>query len=328
VWAQRAGMLGAVLACALALAAVGGAGGREPGQGSRASAAGQAEAAESAAREVQTPERTQVCAAPASEWTAADSGGPEGESVRACLRRMGRGKTDRRVPVDQRYELTTFGGPGDLQPVDCGDPRGADGTWYYAANMQRFACGQKVRLVDAKRRRCVVVQVADTGPHICVEEASGRPTWDVSPLAARELYGVTRAGWSDGLGVYAAPVAESTPLGPCTALVAARAEAGEAAGGGGVGSACAAAGECSYAGAVCLGASEGWPSGYCSAPCGGECPASAGPHALAVCAAAEAGAAPQCLAQCDFTLFESGCREGYCCGSAPGSDARVCLPAS
>jgi len=153
------------------------------------------------------------CEAP-EPWVGADTQGPAGESVLGCLKRLG-SQIDTRIPVDQRYDLTTFGGPGDLQPVDCGDTRGADGTWYYAANKQRFACGTKVRLLDLARERCVVVEVADTGPNICVEEASGRPTWDVSPLASRQLFGVGQAGWSEGRGILGAPVHSSNALGPC-----------------------------------------------------------------------------------------------------------------
>jgi hypothetical protein len=235
------------------------------------------------------------------------------------------------VPLDQRYDLTTFGGVGDLQPVDCGDPRGADGTWYYAANLQRFSCGQRVRIVDAAREHCVVVEVADTGPHICVEEIAGRPIWDVSPLAAQQLFGVKRVGWSSKRAVYAAPVPADTPLGPCEAPGAQR--AGAAGTGGGLGAACSAAEPCGDPGALCLTEAQGWPGGYCSAPgCGAACSATdGGGDGAVVCAAAQVAGAPQCLASCDFTRFSGGCRAGYCCGAPPGAEAgserRVCLPA-
>ncbi len=227
-----------------------------PGAAGRARAAEDGPGtAESAVSATAVPD-TGVCAAPA-EWVPARAGGPEGESVTRCLRRMGRGRVDVRIPADQRYVITTFGGPGDEQPVDCGDPRGADGTWYYAANMQRFPCGQKVRLVDAQRRRCVIVEVADTGPHICVEAAGRRPMWDVSPIASQHVVGQRSTGWSAGRIVYGAPVHPSNALGPCDPQLASP----QARGQGSVGGACAGVGECSYEGALCLGAQAGWPGG-------------------------------------------------------------------
>jgi len=266
---------------------------------------------------------TPRCEAPAA-WVPVDTGGPEGEKVLACLRRKGRGVTDARIPADQRYELTTFGNPGDEQPVDCETELRADGTWYYAANKQRFPCGTRVRLVNAERTRCVVVQVADTGPHACVEEADGQPTWDVSPLAAKQLFGVTQAGWSESRPVYGAPVAADTPLGPCDHLADPDARLQ-----GSVGGACADASTCGFAEAVCLAEQDGWPAGHCTASCSGSCPERAGPHASSACALDPVGTF-RCLARCDFTLFASGCRAGYgCCDSRDesGALARVCLPA-
>jgi hypothetical protein len=260
------------------------------------------------------------------EWKPVDTGGPEGESVGSCLRRMG-SVTDSRIPVDQRYDLTTFGGPGDLQPVDCRDPRGADGTWYYAANLQRFQCGQTVRLVDSNRERCVIVEVADTGPNACVEEAGGRPAWDVSPLVARHLFGVRSAGWSEKRAVYGAPVDRSNPLGPCDAQLADRSRIAQ----GSVGGSCEESSQCQFQGGVCLADSAGWPGGYCSAPCDGRCPSMPGAHAMSICSVLGDGSTG-CLASCDYTLYESGCRSGYTCGSAPGvldpegASNPVCVP--
>jgi hypothetical protein len=272
-----------------------------------------------AAAEVPPPR----CEAP-SPWVPVDTAGPSGEKVLACLRRLGRGITDKRVPADQRYELTTFGNPGDEQPVDCETELRADGTWYYAANKQRFPCRTRIRLVNAARTRCVVVQVADTGPHACVEEADGQPTWDVSPLAAKHLFGVTQAGWSENRAVYGAPVAAGTPLGPCDDLADPAALQR-----GAVGGACSGDAGCRFAGATCLDERAGWPGGHCSADCSESCPDVRGPHASSVCAR-DAGGAARCLARCDFTLHESGCRAGYtCCDTTEvsGATARVCLPA-
>ena len=255
-------------------------------------------------------------------WVPADTGGPTGETVSQCLSRVG-SATDDRLPADQRYDLTTFGGPGDAQSVACSGAADADGTWYYAANRQRFRCGQHVRLVDEARTACAVVEVADIGPNSCVEEAGEMPIWDVPPLAAQALFGVSSAGWSEHRAVRGAPVTNSTALGPCT-LGAPRDFLR-----GFIGGVCDSPGDCTYADAVCL---SDFPSGTCSLPCDTSCPDREGPHAFTACV--DLGATGRrCLPRCDFTLFPDGCREGYACERRPhptgaGADRWVCLPNS
>ncbi len=262
------------------------------------------------------------CPEPFPVWEPADTRGPAGETVLRCLERIG-SATDDRIPLDQVYELTTFGGPGDEQPTNCEAAPDADGTWYYAANRQRFGCGARFRLTNAERSRCVVVEVADLGPNICVEEAGGRPAWDVSPLAARHLFGVPRAGWSEHRRVYAARVADETPLGPCDAELSLPAPRGA------IGSQCFDASSCRSASAVCLRSGEGWPGGYCTQACTDSCPTQRGADPSTMCAAMPDGVG-RCLARCDFTLFEAGCRDGYVCRVAPnaggGAPQPVCAP--
>jgi len=264
------------------------------------------------------------CAEPAPEWIPADTRGREGESVLQCLRRLGPGVVDDRIPLDQIYELTTFGGPGDEQPTQCEAAPDADGTWFYAANRQRFGCGTRARLVNAERSRCVVVEVADLGPHLCVEEAGKRPAWDVSPLAARHLFGVPRAGWSEHRRVIGAPVSADTPLGPCDAHL------NEGSRRGSIGTGCTSASDCGGEGSICITSADGWPGGYCTQACTDTCPEMAGGHPLPACASMP-GEAGRCVARCDFTLFEAGCRAGYACLLAPHPDGRsenaVCAPA-
>jgi hypothetical protein len=232
--------------------------------------------------------------------------------------------TDARIPLTQEYELTTFGGPGDEQPTHCPGAPDADNTWYYAANEQRFGCGTRARLVDSERRRCVVVEVADLGPHICVEEASKAPTWDVAPLVSMELFGARQAGWSEHRKVIGAPVPPTTPLGPCDHLAEPQARLQ-----GAIGGPCATAADCRFEGAVCLGDADGFPGGYCTRGCEGGCEAAVGPHAWPVCGPLLAGAdGERCTAACDFTLFASGCRAGYTCALPPELQGQPALPGS
>ncbi len=259
---------------------------------------------------------------PLPSWIPIDTGGPAGETVGQCLSRLG-SDTDDRLPADQRYEVTTFGGPGDEQPVACAGVADADGTWFYAANRQRFRCGQRIRLVDEARTACVIVEVADVGPNSCVEEAGAMPIWDVSPLAAQELFGVSSVGWSEHRGVRGAPVGSANPLGPCT-LGAARDHLR-----GFIGGPCDSPGDCTYADAVCL---TDFPGGVCSLPCDTSCPDREGSNAFTGCV--DLGAeGRRCLARCDFTLFAAGCRDGQACERRPhpsgtGADRWVCVPAA
>jgi hypothetical protein len=237
-----------------------------------------------------------------------------------CVRRLPR-QTDKRVPLDQRYDMTTFGGPGDEQPTWCEDAPDADGTWFYAANAHRFPCGQRARIVDAGRTRCVIVQVADLGPHICVEAAGRRPAWDVSPLVSRHLFGVRSAGWSEHRAVFGAPVAAGNPLGPCEL----RPREGER--GSFIGGACTTDADCALDGGRCLTDSAGWPGGHCTTACSDTCPVRDGPYALSTCMEVPGGSAT-CLSRCDFTLSATGCRAGYVCSTQTtraGSE-QVCVP--
>lgn len=116
------------------------------------------------------------------------------------------------IPADGVYVMTTFGGGADTQPMSCGGI--ADGVGWYAASRQRYGCGAKLQ-VEANGK-CVVVSAMDYGPDVCVEAAAHSPVLDMSPRAAEVLYGVSGAGWSDGLTVVATEVASDTPVGECT----------------------------------------------------------------------------------------------------------------
>lgn len=123
------------------------------------------------------------------------------------------GQASSAIPADGRYVITTFGGPGDHQPMSCGGY--ADGSGWYAASRQRYGCGSHIRVTA--NGKCVVLQTDDYGPDVCVENAAHMPIIDVSPRASRELFGVSGAGWSDHLVVTVEEVSTSEPLGICSA---------------------------------------------------------------------------------------------------------------
>jgi hypothetical protein len=131
------------------------------------------------------------------------------DSLRGC-----HGQASTTIPDDGIFVVTTFGGAGDQDsgPMSCGQST-QNGSWYYAASRQRFGCSAHVRLTTADK--CVVVETDDYGPDACVENAAGRPIMDVSPKAARALFGVSAAGWSERRTVQVEQVDDGTPLGPC-----------------------------------------------------------------------------------------------------------------
>jgi hypothetical protein len=256
-------------------------------------------------------------------WMPASTGGAAEEGILACMSRVraaAESPHDARVPHDEVYALTTFGGGVETQDTACGGR--ADGSWFYAANAHRFSCGSRIRLVDRLRTRCVVVEVNDVGPHVCVEERTALPTWDVSPMAAAHLYGLSELGWIDHELAIGAQVKEDHPLGPCDEQLAADVNAGW------IGGACASATDCTFEGASC---NTEWPGGHCTQGCTTACPDREGASSYTVCA--DLGAGPTCLARCDFTLFSAtGCRDGYACAidtpTANGALRDVCLPAA
>lgn len=261
-------------------------------------------------------------------WTPANTGAPAGETVTQCLARGPTPNVDARVPADQHYDVTTFGGGTNTQPTSCG--MSADATWYYAAGAQRFACGQHIRLVDPARTHCVIVQVSDTGPNVCVEAGAGAPIWDLSPLATQHLFGGTSYGWSDRVGVIGAPVGAANALGPCDATISNPTTYLAHF----VGGPCTTSVDCTFTGAVCRMAAEGFPGGYCTVPCAtGSCPDQAGANAFTGCADVTGTGTALCAARCDYTLFPtSGCRDGYGCydranpGNPSAPHRAVCLP--
>lgn len=159
-----------------------------------------------------------------------DEDATEGASITTIGRGLTgcHGQASSAIPADGRYVITTFGGPGDHQPMSCGGY--ADGTGWYAASRQRYGCGSHVKV--QANGKCVVLKTDDYGPDVCVENAVNMPIIDVSPRASQALFGVSGAGWSDRLIVTVEEVSTSVPLGPCTS---------GGGGGGGTSTSCASA---------------------------------------------------------------------------------------
>ncbi|HEY5933134.1 MAG TPA: hypothetical protein VIU61_00785 [Kofleriaceae bacterium] len=122
------------------------------------------------------------------------------------------GQASSTIPADGRYVITTFGGPGDHQPMSCGGF--ADGTTWYAASRQRYGCGAKLKI--EANGKCAVVEALDYGPDVCVERAAGRAIIDASPKVTKHLFNSSSAGWSERIVVTVTEVAKATPVGPCT----------------------------------------------------------------------------------------------------------------
>jgi len=122
------------------------------------------------------------------------------------------GKASSTIPADGKYVITTFGGPGDHQPMSCGGY--ADGSTWYAASRQRYGCGARLKI--EANGKCAVVEALDYGPDVCVEKAAGRAIIDASPKVTQHLFNTSSAGWSERIVVTVTEVAKTTPVGPCT----------------------------------------------------------------------------------------------------------------
>lgn len=141
-----------------------------------------------------------------------DEGSTSGASINYTSHLSGcHGTASSTISASGSYVLTSFGGPGDEQPMSCGGQ--ADGKGWYAASRQRYGCGAKL-MVQANSK-CVVLAALDYGPDVCVENAAHSPILDVSTAAAKLLFGTSSAGWSDHFVVDVTQVSSSTPLGPC-----------------------------------------------------------------------------------------------------------------
>jgi hypothetical protein len=175
-----------------------------------------------------------------------DVGATSGASIGSSTSELSgcRGQAATTIPADGRYVITTFGGPGDHQPMSCGGY--ANGTTWYAASRQRYGCRSRIKLTA--NGKCVVLQTDDYGPDVCVERAANMPIIDVSPLASKHLFGMSGAGWSDRKVVVVEEVPDNTPLGICSTSTGTGTGSGSGAGSGsGSGSGTTTLGSCNSA---------------------------------------------------------------------------------
>jgi hypothetical protein len=141
-----------------------------------------------------------------------------GESA-LCLNKCGGGQSCctgsaySNIPADHRYYLTTFGGGSDTGTMSCGGT--ADGTWWYAADRQRFGCHSIIKITNPANGKCGYARTDDYGPGTCVEDAACMPIIDASPVVAQHLFGASSSGWSSKNLVIAELAPAGTPIGPC-----------------------------------------------------------------------------------------------------------------
>ena len=118
--------------------------------------------------------------------------------------------------VHSTYGMTTFGGPGDYQPLACGGNSRNAGNWYVASS-QRYGCNKHLKVTA--NGKCAVVRTADAGPASFVESNAGIPVLDSSPALGRYFFGESSLGYSDlraHPGKYSVHVEVTTlPIGPC-----------------------------------------------------------------------------------------------------------------
>ena len=105
---------------------------------------------------------------------------------------QGAGDTRSDIPADGIFYISTFEGGA---PMSCHRAL-ADGLSLYIADRDRWPCDSHVRLIvpsplDPRaaipEHLSCVVEVADRGPNICVEQAAGKPMIDASPAITRYL---------------------------------------------------------------------------------------------------------------------------------------------
>ena len=101
-----------------------------------------------------------------------------------------------------------------------------------------------------------------------------------------------------------------------------------------IGGACTKDSDCGYGGGICLGASGGNGTGFCSQACTKFCPDAPGMSITFCVEGSEVGIANPpglCVMKCDHVTSHTGCRPGYQCVNLPrfndpGTTALTCIP--
>jgi len=123
------------------------------------------------------------------------------------------GGTYSTIPSNGNYYLTSFGySANDDGIMYCGEYT-KTGSWFYAADAQRYNCGTRIAITNPATGKCAVAETDDVGPASWVEDAVHMPILDASPQVSMYLFGVKGAGNTDKLLVHVATVPASTPLG-------------------------------------------------------------------------------------------------------------------
>lgn len=134
----------------------------------------------------------------------------EGDESSAAFSFPGTSST---IPSSGNYYLTSFGySASDDGVMYCGQST-KTGSWYYAADAQRYNCGTRIAITNPATGKCAVAETDDVGPASWVENAVSMPIIDASPLVSEYLFGVKGAGNTDKLLVHVVVVPSSTPLG-------------------------------------------------------------------------------------------------------------------
>lgn len=146
------------------------------------------------------------------------------------------GKTSRVQPSNKLYATSWFGcyrksngtvykDPYDNCEFACGrmgycpssmsGPECEANLEWFSADADRFGCGTRIRALDCKTGRSVVLVALDRGPNCAsVEQDCDAPVLDMSRPAMNYLFGGPLYGGCDHKRVVAEAVSDTTPLGP------------------------------------------------------------------------------------------------------------------
>lgn len=146
------------------------------------------------------------------------------------------GNTTSEIPPNNLYATSWFGcyfnddgtiheDPFDNCEFACGNqglcPAGQDGPtceanlMWFAANVDRYGCGGRIRVTNCENDKSVILVTLDRGPNCnSVEKSCDAPVMDMSHDAMVYLFDGATYGGCDHQAVLVEQVDENTPLGP------------------------------------------------------------------------------------------------------------------